>query len=335
MSILAISNKFNIPIPKASLNASRSPLKAANAQGDVFVRNSRSVSFGDNEHPQEKLQLPIEEVQQFLNEAKEKLLAEHSAPEVYMAGSNFRDKDFFEFQQSIYSKPLTKKERHFIGDLEHEVSHPIKIVLNYISEQCRSGLPEEDITFPELENICDREFAEIVNIYKRYQKLIDLGLVDDNKGLQDVFKLAMESIEAKANSVGHNITVKNEDCLKKTKVSLGNWNVYSIFSNVLGNAVKYTPDKGKIDVEFSMGRDERDRQVLNFSVQDNGIGIKEEDKEAVLRGKRGSNVGNIHGTGYGLRRINSILRHVRSGVIIESEEGKGTKITCPIPISLP
>ncbi len=100
-----------------------------------------------------------------------------------------------------------------------------------------------------------------------------------------------------------------------------------ILTNLLSNAIKYTPEPG--DIEFDVSYEEG--QIF-FTVQDSGIGIPEEDLDAVFHPfHRASNVGNIAGTGLGL----AIAKHctdLHQGTLsIVSEIGVGTTITVTIP----
>jgi signal transduction histidine kinase len=100
-----------------------------------------------------------------------------------------------------------------------------------------------------------------------------------------------------------------------------------IFSNLMSNAIKYSPNGG--DVEFHlMGKNS---QVI-FCVQDKGIGIPQTDLENLFQPfNRGSNVDTIPGTGLGLVIAKSCVELHGGCIILESQPGQGTKVSVSLP----
>jgi signal transduction histidine kinase len=100
-----------------------------------------------------------------------------------------------------------------------------------------------------------------------------------------------------------------------------------ILTNLLTNAVKYSPHGG--DICLSLTSDGHD---LIFQISDQGIGIPEADQSHLFEPfQRGSNVKRIEGTGLGLAVVkNSVLLH--GGTIeLKSKEGEGTVFTVRLP----
>lgn len=117
-----------------------------------------------------------------------------------------------------------------------------------------------------------------------------------------------------------------------------------ILVNIIGNAVKYTPDKGKINVYFAQylktGRnrncENNDKVWLDFICEDNGIGMSREFlKRIFLPFERVNNstIGKIEGTGLGMSIVKNLVEQMGGTIRVESEEGKGSKFHVEIPIS--
>jgi signal transduction histidine kinase len=105
--------------------------------------------------------------------------------------------------------------------------------------------------------------------------------------------------------------------------------LYSILSNLLLNAIKYSPTGDDI---ILLLQKEGDRII--FQVQDGGIGISEEDKLRIYEPfYRGQNVENIIGTGLGLAVVKKCVELHGGEIALESEVGKGTRFTVKLPIS--
>jgi PAS domain S-box-containing protein len=116
---------------------------------------------------------------------------------------------------------------------------------------------------------------------------------------------------------------------------VGEWDaprLERVLSNVLGNAIKYSPQGGPIVVRI----DRRDTETVPWavvSVADQGVGVPAGDLPHVFeRFHRGTNVGRIAGSGIGLAGAKVIVEHHGGTVDIESAEGLGTTITLQIPI---
>ena len=105
--------------------------------------------------------------------------------------------------------------------------------------------------------------------------------------------------------------------------------------NLVSNAIKYTPDGGKIDVDIEeMEAVGEDSIILRICVSDTGIGISQKYIphifEAFTREKNSSESG-IMGTGLGLRIVKSFVDLMDGSVIVQSEPGKGSSFIVEIP----
>jgi signal transduction histidine kinase len=102
--------------------------------------------------------------------------------------------------------------------------------------------------------------------------------------------------------------------------------------NLIGNAVKYSPDGGQILV-----RVERDGAWAVLSIRDHGIGIPVADKPRLFeRFHRCANaLGRFSGTGIGLASVRQIVEAHGGTIAVESEEGEGTTFTVRIPLRAP
>jgi two-component system, OmpR family, sensor kinase len=104
--------------------------------------------------------------------------------------------------------------------------------------------------------------------------------------------------------------------------------LYQVFSNLLANAFKYSPENGAVILK-ARAHDE----LFEVKVEDFGIGIPLDELNRISqRYYRASNVGSIPGTGMGLYLVDMIVRQHGGRLLIESEEGKGTRMTVILPV---
>jgi len=101
-----------------------------------------------------------------------------------------------------------------------------------------------------------------------------------------------------------------------------------IFSNLMSNAIKYSPAGSTVD--FSIQREQDD---CVFTIADRGIGIPEADRARLFEAfHRCENVGEIQGTGLGLVIVKRCVEMHSGSLAFESEVGRGTTFTVRLPV---
>lgn len=112
-----------------------------------------------------------------------------------------------------------------------------------------------------------------------------------------------------------------------------------IMVNIIGNAVKYTPDGGKLLVRFSQ-RPVAQREGflwLDFTCRDNGVGMTADFlKRIFLPFERVNNttISRIEGTGLGMSIVKKLVDSMNGNIEIESEPGKGSEFRVSVPIAV-
>jgi PAS domain S-box-containing protein len=101
-------------------------------------------------------------------------------------------------------------------------------------------------------------------------------------------------------------------------------------SNLIHNAIKYSPENTKIEIDVS-----QNEKMLTISVKDNGMGIPEDAQKHIFsRYFRAENAINDQGTGIGLNIVKGHLKNLGGNISFVSEENKGSTFTMSIPIEL-
>lgn len=105
--------------------------------------------------------------------------------------------------------------------------------------------------------------------------------------------------------------------------------VQRVLQNLIGNAIKYSPDGGDIDVEMRAAGGE-----ARISVRDRGIGIPQAEQELVFeRGYRTRTVGSIPGSGLGLFISSEIVKRHNGTIACTPAPGGGTRIEVRLPLA--
>ncbi len=103
--------------------------------------------------------------------------------------------------------------------------------------------------------------------------------------------------------------------------------VIQILVNLIGNAIRYSPDGGRVAVQFAGGTD-----AASVSVQDEGPGIAAADQQRIFeRFERAQ--AKESGTGLGLAISRRLARSMGGDVTLESERGQGARFTLTMPVA--
>lgn len=102
-----------------------------------------------------------------------------------------------------------------------------------------------------------------------------------------------------------------------------------VFTNLIGNSIKFSKDRVEVKVLLRYKED-----ALEILVEDKGIGIPEDDQTRIFQSfYRGSNVGNISGTGVGLSIVSEFVNLHKGKIKLSSEVGLGSTFTITLPKS--
>ncbi|MDD1437800.1 ATP-binding protein [Dolichospermum sp. ST_sed10] len=105
--------------------------------------------------------------------------------------------------------------------------------------------------------------------------------------------------------------------------------IRQIITNLLSNAMKYSPENSSVDFRLNIENDQ-----LIFKIQDSGLGIPEKDQINLFGSfYRASNVGSISGTGLGLAIVKKCVDQHQGEITLDSEVQQGTTFTVRIPLS--
>lgn len=218
----------------------------------------------------------------------------------------------------------------FLASMSHELRTPINAIMGF------TDLVLEDRG---LGKSCRRDMSRIVvnahNLLSLINDILDLSKIEAGKitlktsafGLGPLVKGCAQSIKPMLKDKPVNLEMDiNKDI---PKIYTDRNRLRQIIINLLSNAVKFT-EKGAIVVIARLG----DKEFVNISVEDTGIGIREEDLAYVFDEFRQVNreqKQRYGGTGLGLS-ISKRLAHLLGGnILLESTFGKGSKFTLVIP----
>jgi signal transduction histidine kinase len=234
--------------------------------------------------------------------------------------------------ENITNQKLAESAKgEFIAHVAHELLTPMTNIKSYNEMLMNDQVEDEElrIEFFNTINLEIDRLNDLINNLLNISK-IEMGNLVLNKGLVKSDTLVQEcvkSIEAAAMEKKINIETEFPDIFPSLFVDKELFRVAIV--NVIGNALKYTPENGQIT--FSL--QEKNGQIV-FEVRDTGYGIPKKDLPHVFDKFYRSEQSDIKaqkGSGLGLALVDEIIKLHDGEIDIQSEQNKGTQVSINIP----
>jgi len=237
-------------------------------------------------------------------------------------------------------KELDRLKDKFVTTVSHELRTPLIAVRNALAVILnRSAGPMSDLQEKFLviaQRNIDR-LGLLINDLLDISKL-ESGKTELHPESVSIDKLISETIE----TMTHWAKAKNISLVKDVDAGLPDilidpHRITQVFTNLIGNSIKFTPANGKITLG---ARTDPDKTAILISVRDTGIGIAKEDMQKVFEKFYQANTAwqssnAISGTGLGLSICKELVQLHGGRIWIESEVGKGTTFFFTLPMPKP
>lgn len=231
-------------------------------------------------------------------------------------------------------KEIDEMKSDFVSTVSHEFRTPLTSIEMGIGLLLESQVAKEGTRERELMEAIDEESKRLK---KLVNELLDLSRIESGKikmefRSQDLLKIIEESIKPFEIQAGEkNIDLAKGHIEKELpKVYIDADKILLVLTNLIANALRYTPAGGsiKISAEHSGNR-------VYVSVRDTGKGIPKKFHETIFQKftqvkDDGVNVG---GAGLGLAISKEIIKAHGGRIWVESEEGKGSTFTFTLPVA--
>jgi len=219
----------------------------------------------------------------------------------------------------------------FLSNMSHEIRTPLNAILGFVSILKKRVSEEKSLNYLNIIDTSGKSLLTIINDILDFSKIqsgkftITLGEIEPIKEFSDAVLLFASKAYEK-----HLVYTVYIDPKMPKSINIDTVRVKQILSNILSNAIKFTPQDGEVHVSVSLKESE-----LVISVKDNGIGIAKENISKVFSAFEqadGSTTRKYGGTGLGLS-ISSRLATLMNGELkVESTLNHGSIFTLSIPI---
>lgn len=230
--------------------------------------------------------------------------------------------------KSVQIKKLYDKSSELVSTVSHELRTPLASILGFTELMIHRDL-KRDRQEKYLQTIYNetKRLTALINDFLDIQRM-EAGKQTYEKKFLDLKSILEKVIETQeVNLTKHHIRLINEG--KKGLVLGDPGKLEQVFTNIIHNAIKYSPKGGEIEIKLYQ-MDER----LLVDVKDEGLGIpKESIQDLFTKFYRidNSDRRSIGGTGLGLAIVQEIMLAHSGKVSVISEYGKGSTFTCSFP----
>ncbi|MBX2852730.1 MAG: cell wall metabolism sensor histidine kinase WalK [Phycisphaeraceae bacterium] len=236
--------------------------------------------------------------------------------------------------EDVTQQRTAEASRHdFVSQATHELRTPLTNIRLYVETAQTDGEEDKELR-GECLNVISRESQRLERLVSEMLSVseIEAGSMTirkDDVRLDQLFK-SLEQ-DYKQNASKKNIDLRFDLPPKLPAIQGDRDKLAIVVQNLLGNAIKYTPEGGNVNVGVDLSATE-----LNIEVRDSGIGISEEDQAHVFEKFYRANdprLGDITGSGLGLALAYEIIRLHGGEMTVESELNEGSMFRVTLPIS--
>jgi signal transduction histidine kinase/DNA-binding response OmpR family regulator len=232
------------------------------------------------------------------------------------------------------AKAAQHAKSQFLANMSHEIRTPMNSVIGFIDLAKDENDTETRNEYLSLAATSGEHLLAIINDILDFSKAeageLDLEAIDFD--LHHMVNSTMRMVSQKAVNKGLETFCIIDDKIK-FYIEGDPTRLRQIIINLLGNAIKFT-SHGSVGVRVSIVEDLGKEKILQFSVEDTGIGIPDDRKDIIFKSFSQADTTTTRmygGTGLGLAICKTYVEKMGGNIWIESVEGKGSAFTFKIP----
>lgn len=238
-------------------------------------------------------------------------------------------------QDTTQLKDAERSRDEFLAHITHELRTPLTNIRAY-AETLNDDFFDDEQTRRECYNVI---MTETQRLSKLIENVLSVSQIEAGAAqltrvtlrVEESLRQAVQDVQATADAKSIELALRIPS--KVPPVSGDRHRLQQVWTNLIGNAIKYTPQGGSVSITVEPGD-----SILRVCVADTGIGIAPEYRERVFEKffrVQDTQVEAEEGTGLGLAITQEIVRLHGGSIWVESELGVGTTLVVELPVSRP
>ena len=243
-----------------------------------------------------------------------------------------------ELQTALASaEQASRAKTEFLNNMSHDIRTPMNAIVGFAGlasthiddrEQVKDYLGKINVSSQHLLSLIN-DVLDMSRIESGKMTLEEAD-VDLPKLIYDLQTIIQPNIDDKQLE----LSVDMKD-IRHKEIVTDKLRLNQVLLNILSNAIKFTPEGGKINVRVTETESSKEGTAdFEFRVRDTGIGMSREFQETLFDAftrERTSTVSGIEGTGLGMAITKKIVDMMGGSIAVESEEGKGSEFIVNLP----
>ena len=246
------------------------------------------------------------------------------------------------FMQDVSQfKEVERAQDDFLYHVTHELRTPLTNIRAY-AETLSGGVLDDPVALRECYNVISGETERLGRLVEGILSVSQLEVGSARLSFGEVYpdkmvRDAVQDMQAQAEAKGIDLRLRLPP--KMPVIRGDKERLAAVMANLVGNAIKYTPSGGHVEVSCAVEKDSEQAQgsgVLRISVSDTGVGIDEAHHEKIFEKfyrVHDERVEAEPGTGLGLAIVKETVRLHGGNVSVESTVGRGSTFHVTLPVS--
>lgn len=238
-------------------------------------------------------------------------------------------------QEKIKAEKANEAKSIFLFNMSHDIRTPMNAIVGY------SQLMKKELTNPKLVHYQEMIEQSSKLLLSIINNVLDMARVESGKMELDenfevvgnVSQLVCSAFAAEASR--KNIELHENVNVEHKYVIVDSTKMQEILSNLISNAIKYTPEGGKVLIDVQeLPYDKEGYVLIQTKVTDTGIGMSEDFLPSLFdlfTRERNTTLSKIPGTGLGMAIVKNFVDLMNDSIEVESKLGKGSTFTITIP----
>ena len=238
------------------------------------------------------------------------------------------------------AEAANRAKTDFLSNMSHDIRTPMNGIIG-MTAIAVAHLDEKERVWDSLQKItqASKHLLSLIN------EVLDMGkiesgkvdLVEEEFNLSDLVENLLTMTSSEIEKHHHALSVNIAGVTHEAVIG-DSLRIQKVFTNLMGNAVKYTPDGGKIQLSITEKPSNQARVgCYEFVFEDNGIGMKEEFLDEIFNPfarAKDERVESVQGTGLGMSISRNIVRMMGGDIKVESKLGVGSRFTVTMYLKL-
>jgi len=232
----------------------------------------------------------------------------------------------------------SKTKSTFLANMSHEIRTPMNAIVGMTTlGKSAADMERKDFCFTKIEEASGHLLGvinDILDIFKIEAGKFELSATEFHfeKMLQNVVDIINHKVDEKQQK----FTIRIDGAIPQMLIG-DDQRLAQVIANLLGNAVKFTPEGGTIALDAHLVKKESDFYTVQIAVTDSGIGINREQQARLFRAFQQAEAGvsrQFGGSGLGLAISKNIVEMMGGKIWVESEPGKGSTFAFTVRVQL-